>query len=238
MESVYEHGATVNKEYIGGLDLGQSQDYTAVAILEKVRTYPHVFDDYGHCAPTEKPAETVYNCRHLHRYPLGTRYPDIVDSMCEVMARSELRSQGGASGATTNQRPRLVIDATGCGRPVVDMFRGKNLDIIPVTITGGDTVNCVDGMYRVPKRLLVSNLQVMLQTEALKIPKSLPLADIVVKELLSFQVTVTEAANDTYGGRQGVHDDLVLAIALAVWQAAQHHGITISKAAMKMLSEC
>ncbi len=34
-----------------------------------------------------------------------------------------------------------------------------------------------------------------------------------------FKVTITEAANDTYGGRSGAHDDIVLAVAPAAWKA-------------------
>ncbi len=44
-------------------------------------------------------------------------------------------------------------------------------------------------------------------------------AQSLVRELQDFRVTITEAANDTYGGRTGAHDDLVLAVALACWGA-------------------
>ena len=38
--------------------------------------------------------------------------------------------------------------------------------------------------------------------------------------MLAFQVTITNAANDTYGAwREGTHDDLVLSVALAAWYA-------------------
>ena len=49
----------------------------------------------------------------------------------------------------------LVVDYTGCGRPVFDMLVAAELDctLVPVTITGGDKV-IYDGQtgYRVPKR--------------------------------------------------------------------------------------
>ena len=37
----------------------------------------------------------------------------------------------------------------------------------------------------------------------------------------SRDLTITKAFNDTYGGRAGTHDDMVLAIALAAWKAEQ-----------------
>ncbi len=40
-----------------------------------------------------------------------------------------------------------------------------------------------------------------------------------VREMLAFQVTISEAANDRYEGRAGAHDDLVLDVALAGWGA-------------------
>ena len=54
----------------------------------------------------------------------------------------------------------------------------------------------------------------------LRIAAALPEADTLVRELLAFQVKITAAAHDTYGAwREGTHDDLVLAVALACWHA-------------------
>ena len=44
-----------------------------------------------------------------------------------------------------------------------------------------------------------------------------------VAELEAFRVTLTAKGRDTYAARSGEHDDLVLAVALAVWG-----GITMS----------
>ena len=41
-----------------------------------------------------------------------------------------------------------------------------------------------------------------------------------MRELTTFQVKITPAANEVFGAwRQGAHDDLVLAVAIAIWQA-------------------
>jgi hypothetical protein len=88
-----------------------------------------------------------------------------------------------------------------------------------ITITGGETVSReTRNRFRVAKRELVGCLQVLLQTGRLKIASALPEAELLVKELLAFQVKITSNAHDTYGAwREGAHDDLVLALALATW---------------------
>ena len=45
------------------------------------------------------------------------------------------------------------------------------------------------------------------------------LADAFMDELQAFRVTLTAKGRDTYAARSGGHDDLVIAVALAVWGA-------------------
>jgi hypothetical protein len=72
----------------------------------------------------------------------------------------------------------------------------------------------------VPKKELVGVLQVMLQARRIKVAPTLPEAATLVRELTTFQVKITPAANEVFGAwREGQHDDLVLAVAIAVWQA-------------------
>jgi hypothetical protein len=125
---------------------------------------------------------------------------------------------------------RLVIDATGVGAPVVDMVRRADLGgiyVTAVTITGGNAVHR-DGhrAASVPKRDLVSTLQVLLQSGRLKIAEGLPLARLLSVELLNFRATISLAGHDAYGAgaeaawrEAGTNDDLVLAVALACWVA-------------------
>jgi CxxC motif-containing protein len=116
-----------------------------------------------------------------------------------------------------------VVDRTGVGGAVVDLLTEAHLSPIAVTITGGDKVHRDSKTrYSVPKRELVGCLQVLLQTGRLKIASALPESEILVKELLNFQVKITASAHDTYGAwREGAHDDLVLAVALACWYGEQ-----------------
>src|SRR5262249_55471850 len=93
----------------------------------------------------------------------------------------------------------------------------------PALITAGHAVTAGDdGSWHVAKKELVSGLQVLLQTRRLQIARALPEADLLVKELQNFRVKVTVAANGVFEAwREGQHDDLVLATALACWWAEQ-----------------
>jgi hypothetical protein len=58
-----------------------------------------------------------------------------------------------------------------------------------------------------------------LQAGRLQVARRLPLARVLVQELLNFRVRITEAANETFGAGEGEHDDIVVAVALACWHA-------------------
>jgi len=189
-----------------GLDLGQANDSSALCIAERNRR-PRYHDEPRGDAPAK------YRVGHLQRFPLKTPYPAIVAQVATLVR--------DLAGREPRPLLRLVVDATGVGRPVVDLLRAEHLpaDLVAVTITGGDQVAQDGRAYRVPKRDLVSTVQVMLQGERLKIAQQLPEAATLTRELLAFQVKISaETAHDSYGAwREGAHDDLVLAAALALW---------------------
>jgi hypothetical protein len=71
----------------------------------------------------------------------------------------------------------------------------------------------------VPKLSLVSRLQALLHEGSLKIHRDIPDAAVLVRELRDFRVEFTAAGSLTFNARSGWHDDLVLALAIAVWVA-------------------
>jgi hypothetical protein len=120
----------------------------------------------------------------------------------------------------------MVIDATGAGRPVVDLFLNARMpvEIAPLTITAGSEVReagwnvTTTRAYWVPKIELVSTVQALLQTRRLRVVPRLALAEVLKSELLGFKIKITSSANETFGAwREGAHDDLVLAVAMAAW---------------------
>jgi len=147
----------------------------------------------------------------LDRLPLGMSYVEQVSIVQKL---------------TTQVWSELVVDQTGVGRGVVDLVRDKGLLLHAVSITAGDaepSFELVKGgqNWRVSKRLLVSTLVALLHSERLKISAGLPLAQTLVDELLSFDVTTSATGRETYSAREGQHDDLVLAVALACWNAVR-----------------
>ena len=98
------------------------------------------------------------------------------------------------------------------------MLRKAGLHFDGVTITSGEKETHEGSHWRVPKRDLISACQVLLQQRRLKIAASLPEAKTLTEELLNFRYKITQASNLTYESwREGTHDDLVLALSLAVW---------------------
>ncbi len=188
--------------WVIGLDLGQANDFTAISVLD--RTIETV---------NGKTTRRL-DLRHLQRLKLGTSYPDQVDIVRKIVAALPPRQHA----------PMLVCDATGTGRPVIDLLRKGGLTPIAVTISGG--VQEVDGgnfSWSVPKRNLVSALQIALQTGQLKIARGLAESETLVRELMAFKVRISAAGHDSYSNdwREAPHDDLVLSAALACWYAAR-----------------
>ena len=135
-------------------------------------------------------------------------YPEIVSKTAEIMQSPALAGQAD-----------LVVDQTGVGAPVVDLFRQAGLKPTGVLIHGGDKASNEGGTWRVPKRDLVGSLQVLFQSGRFKISRKLPLASVLQSELLNFKVKIDPVtAHDSYSAwRERDHDDLVLSVALAAW---------------------
>ena len=185
-------------------DLGQANDYTAISIIERIITGYGVIGMHGR-------GERTYHLRHIERPARGTEYPAIVDRLIEIY-RSEPLKRG---------RKATVIDLTGLGRPVFDMMRaaGFSHSLNAISITGGNTVTRDGCISNVPKRDLVTNLQVLLQNNQLRIAKGMKEGEALVSELANFQVKITDNGHDVYGARSGMHDDIVLSVAIGAWLA-------------------
>lgn len=204
--------------YVIGLDIGQQRDPTALVILERVQILRKVQTVEG-LRPEPNSITTEYHGRHIEQLPLGTPYPAIVEHIRHLMARPEL------SG-----RVSLVVDAGGVGLPVVDMMRESGLQPIPIIITGGNDVSRGESGYRVPKRDLVAALQVLFHSGRLRFSNRLPLTDELKKQLQGFTYKISKNGSDTYEAMtEQVHDDLVMAAAMAAWYAERHYGHALEK---------
>lgn len=191
-----------------GVDLGQSQDPTAVVLVEREKVVLPERD----AATWENLVEYNYHVKGTRRLKLGTPYPEIVNQVLSV-----------ASLLPGPRQIVYVVDATGVGRPVVDLLKdavGNVAPIVPVIFTGGEVQRYDQGFYTVPKKDLIHNVMVLLQTGRLKIAERSEDSRTLVHELTNMRMKLTASANETYEAwRQGQHDDLVFALALACWRA-------------------
>lgn len=196
--------------FLAGLDCGQMSDPSALAVLERQMVL------------TAGALEPRFDARHLERLPLQTPYPAMVKGVRERLER-------------IGERCALIIDATGVGRGVVDMFREGWTDYDPLTLErrtlpGKPTIIAVTltnaeqprserwDEWLVPKRDVVMAFMVALQQRRFRAAKGLPEAETLFREGQNFQWRVSKAGNDLYGAwREGQHDDLLLAVAIAVW---------------------
>jgi hypothetical protein len=191
-------------EFFVGVDLGQAQDYTAIAILE---------------------GGSAYTVRYLARMR-GMTYSAIIDHIVSLM-KSQVLNEA---------RTSLIVDRTGVGAPVVDLLKERGLNPISITITGGDRPNNdEEGHWNIPKRDIISNLLILSQGDRLKIVGDLEEAETLAEEFQNLRAKIDiRTGHDSYEAwREGQHDDLVLATALATWWAEKRpmrlpHPICIS----------
>lgn len=200
--------------YFVGLDLGQSSDPSALTILCRTTLRDEA-------RPERK--QNHYACRHLRRWPLGTDYTHVIDDIKTLFATAPL--------ADLRPRASLVVDHTGVGRPIVDMLKHAevNAQIVPVQITSGTGSSPQrGGGWNVAKVQLVSTLLALFQQRRFRIAENMKLGPILAKELANFKVKITPAANEVFGEwRNGEHDDLVLAAAIAAWVGEQQRRLAI-----------
>src|SRR5437879_2047511 len=146
--------------FLVGLDVGQMADFTALAVLEYVHEVTR-----------------VYTVGHLQRFDLRTPYPVIVERVAGMLQRPGLAGQC-----------ELLIDVTGVGRGVLDMFHLANVSPLAVSIHGGSAVTHQGREWHVPKKDLVYSLTALSQARPVRLAlgERVPFAREVRQEMQSF----------------------------------------------------
>ncbi len=177
-----------------GVKIGQKRYPSAICAAEEERR-----DD----------GQYHYLIRALHRLPTMISYPAVAKRVGQAV--TGIRQRTTASITT-------YIDATGLGQPVVDEIKrqAKQASIKPVYFNHGDRRSEEDGVVTLGKALLVSRLQVLLQSGRLHLPRTVD-RESWTQELLEYETTVAPDANDRYGAfRVGSQDEMITALGLAV----------------------
>jgi hypothetical protein len=207
---------------IVSIDPGQARDPFAISVVEAhLHTGTRLLADTG---MTLEDFQLTYRVRMLERI-LGKSYPECVKRVVDIIM------QLGEAMEGERRRVHLVADITGVGRPIRDYikreFSARAADT-PVTmkpawlqIHGGDSVEFSEGVLRVPKRDLVTASVVAMESDRVKLPLRLPLRKEFLEEMRNFRAKISLKTNhDSYEHwRETDRDDMVLAVAGAIWYA-------------------
>lgn len=101
---------------------------------------------------------------------------------------------------------RVIIDSTGVGEPVYDDLYARKINVEPFRFNQKSRMD------------LLRNLQILLEQDRIKIPDD----PILIAELKSMQYTLSTAGNLTVQVPDGLHDDCIMSLALAVWDIPQN----------------
>jgi hypothetical protein len=197
--------ATVVKYVTVGVDVGQQKDPTAIAVT----IYP--FPGAVHLR--------LATVKYLERLPLGTGYPEVKNRILDVLHNLEYAFYAEVPGRYMGE---VRVDATGVGRPLVDMLHEAEPQarIYGVTLTAGHEQTRKGWDWYVPKQHLVNSLTRYMAERRLLLPDTQESRQFQ-RELRSFQGRKESANHVETGARQGTHDDLVIAVGLTLLQGRQ-----------------
>jgi len=221
------------RRYSVGVDLGQANDPTAIAVLEKTTAPPEtaMFSPVGK-SPSNRLVEgrSVYDLVYLKRPKLGTPYDTIARRVADLICELEPQGAFGELGQVT-----LSVDGTGVGRAVVDLLdsefkrRGATSKAVPkvdfrrVSVTGSQGTlkrpTRTDGYWSVPKKDLIFPAVAAFQQGKIRIAKGIKDRDALVNELKNYRSKVNIATGNLAfePWRESEHDDLLFATCLALW---------------------
>lgn len=184
-----------------GLDVGRENDPAALAVLHTTGTRPGA----------HRPAWTALDVGNI---PLGTPYQDVARRATSLARDFQ---QAGYPVVVT-------IDATGIGSAVVELARDQapGLHIIAVTIGAGRTLtHHGPDQYTVGKHRLTETLQVALEQRGLTLTDTAGARELT-EQLRRFARKPRRGGYARHEAGHG-HDDLVLALELAVWTGDALH---------------
>lgn len=110
------------------------------------------------------------------------------------------------------RRPRVLIDATGAGDPIVQDLQAAGMRIEAFLFTPATKASLIDSLS-----IDIEQQRVRLIDEP-----------VLLNELEAFEFTTTKAGNIRYSAPQGLHDDTVCALALAAKAASRSRNMGIS----------
>ena len=188
----------LNELFIG-IDVGKRQDHTAIVALEFTLSQSTQRDPVSFNYQTQ--AHLLL--RSAESLPLGSDHLDLPSRIRALIAALP----------GPYKRINLIIDATGESTLIEVLRRDRALNqypLTPVAITSGHQTTILSGNYKgLPRPDLLTRLRTAFGTDRISLPAATPGLAELEKELIAFRSD----------GQQPEHDDLVFALALAVWLA-------------------
>ena len=202
---------TGHERYWIGADLGQANDYSAVAVVKDTRL--PVSDGYR---VTLGPRERVVVYADRFR---GVSYVDVVDHLIRLRNAPPF---GGKSD--------LAIDGTSIGRVVSDMLHEQNVPHFAVQMTGGQDWSRKGRYINASKTLMVENLSVLFAAGDLKFATDLPMRKEIEEDLASFTIQTTAAGNQiiTQSRNASGHGDARVALIVSAFASQYLHRQSIT----------
>lgn len=213
----------VQAEYLLGLDFGKQRDSTVLTIIKvDIRPLPRK-SILGTPEYDEEPTRllTHFCAVWMWRPPLGTNYIKVVDTVAKVVKHRTLMDNYV-----------LLPDATGVGSPIIEMLARRNIVMVPVSSTAGQSPTQMSDRfgYNVPKKDLVDALVVVFQRGLFDYLPNLGHTDegtgkfvnhvkVFEDELQKFVVKSSPAGRPKYEAEDPVtdHDDTIMSVAMPVW---------------------
>ena len=189
-----------------GCDLGKKRDPSTLAVIEA---------HHANGIPT-------YLVKFLKRFNLSMLYTDIANKLAAMdkQLRALAEKQDKVAIIT------YILDATGIGGPITETVAKQLPDakMLKVYITGGISTSTAPDdpyEYHVPKGQLVSGLMAAFDSGTILMTRQSKEINAILDELANFEIHISEAGRDAYNAASSHHDDLVIALSLAVWAADQ-----------------
>ncbi len=164
-----------------------------------------------------------YSILRLNRLQLGTPYPDIGEILLE---RLRVLAE--------DYDLKVRVNATGIGKPVINLLHNKVAGIIEVYLTGGYKEVEKEDVWILPKELMISHLKVLFQTNRISMSFEKPephmtsaekqrfeLFKSLKSEILNYETRVqVDPIHWNPETKTGEYDDLAIALGLACWPLA------------------
>ena len=195
-----------------GFDLGQKSSHSGIVVLERAVVTSQERDPVTFAWLRRN----QIHLRRAERLPLHLSYQAIADRLV-----SAIKALPNPKDVT------LILDATGCGSPFLDILRRHPLGVtwMPVVITATGRPSMSNSMHRVAKSDLMSSLNYVITAPDFRINAPADEYQAVMRELE--QVRTRTSATGATRFTSTAHDDLVMAFSLAAWPARKFLGETV-----------